>query len=77
MVGLAIAAASLVATAVTGNPIFDAAGSVAVGCLLGSIAVYLIQTNRRALVGRSLSASKATPAPGPGSRGRRRAALLF
>ncbi len=37
-----------------GNPVYDACGSIAVGSLLGCIAAWLIQTNRRALVGRPL-----------------------
>ena len=37
---------------------YDAMGSVAVGSLLGCIAAWLIQTNRRALVGRSLGRSQ-------------------
>jgi zinc transporter 9 len=42
----------------TGNPVYDACGSIAVGSLLGVIAAWLIQTNRRALVGRPLGRSQ-------------------
>ena len=54
VLGLVVAAASLLASEATGNAVYDAAGSVAVGSILGAVAGYLIQTNRRALVGRSL-----------------------
>lgn len=37
MAGLAIAAASLVAVRVTGNPIYDPIGSIVVGNLLGMV----------------------------------------
>ncbi|KAK4375340.1 hypothetical protein RND71_006017 [Anisodus tanguticus] len=52
--GLAIAAASLVAVNATGNPIYDPIGSIIVGNLLGMVAIFLIQRNRHALIGRAI-----------------------
>ncbi|KAK1267864.1 Metal tolerance protein C4 [Acorus gramineus] len=52
--GLAIAAASLVAVNTTGNSIFDPIGSIIVGNLLGMVAIFLIQRNRHALIGRAI-----------------------
>lgn len=52
--GLAIAAASLVAVKITGNPIYDPIGSIVVGNLLGMVAIFLIQRNRHALIGRAI-----------------------
>ncbi|CAN8288282.1 unnamed protein product [Cochlearia groenlandica] len=52
--GLAIAAASLVAVKITGNPIYDPIGSIVVGNLLGMVAIFLIQRNRHALIGRAM-----------------------
>ncbi|KAF5787876.1 putative cation efflux protein [Helianthus annuus] len=52
--GLAIAAASLVAVRMTGNPIYDPIGSIIVGNLLGVVAIFLIQRNRHALIGRAI-----------------------
>ncbi|KAF6162708.1 hypothetical protein GIB67_022367, partial [Kingdonia uniflora] len=52
--GLAIAAASLVAVNQTGNPIYDPIGSIIVGNLLGMVAIFLIQRNRHALIGRAI-----------------------
>ena len=54
VLGLALAGGCLMAAGSTGNPVYDACGSIAVGSLLGCIAAWLIQTNRRALVGRPL-----------------------
>jgi len=54
VLGLALAGSCLLAAGGSGNPVFDSLGSVAVGSLLGGVAGWLIQTNRRALVGRSL-----------------------
>ncbi|KAG9449201.1 hypothetical protein H6P81_009166 [Aristolochia fimbriata] len=52
--GLVIAAASLVAVRLTGNPIYDPIGSIIVGNLLGMVAIFLIQRNRHALIGRAI-----------------------
>lgn len=37
------------------NPMFDAIGSLLVGCLLGAVAGFIIHTNAAALIGRSIS----------------------
>lgn len=52
--GLFIAGAALVAVNVTGNPIYDPVGSILIGNLLGMIAIFLIQRNRHALIGRAI-----------------------
>ncbi|KAG5000943.1 hypothetical protein JHK87_022015 [Glycine soja] len=52
--GLVIAGASLVAVNVTGNAIYDPIGSIVVGNLLGMVAIFLIQRNRHALIGRAM-----------------------
>lgn len=52
--GLAIAGASLVAVHYTGNAIYDPIGSILVGNLLGMVAIFLIQRNRHALIGRAM-----------------------
>eukprot|EP00250_Pteridium_aquilinum_P014727 c22160_g1_i1 orf=466-2082(-) len=52
--GLMIAGMSLVAVSMTGNPIYDPIGSILVGNLLGIVAVFLIQRNRHALIGRAM-----------------------
>mmetsp|Transcript_15370 Transcript_15370/g.39688 ORF Transcript_15370/g.39688 Transcript_15370/m.39688 type:complete len:564 (-) Transcript_15370:64-1755(-) len=55
VVGLLIAGACTLAAHVTGQTFYDALGSVAVGTLLGFIAIFLIQKNRQLLIGRSMS----------------------
>ena len=52
--GLAVAAGALGATALTGDPRWDACGSIVVGGLLGVVAVGLIQKNRQLLLGRAM-----------------------
>ncbi|KAJ7962683.1 Metal tolerance protein C4 [Quillaja saponaria] len=52
--GLVIAAASLITVNITGNAIYDPIGSIIVGNLLGMVAIFLIQRNRHALIGRAM-----------------------
>lgn len=51
LVGLVIATAGLVAHQLTGSPVPDAVGSILVGVLLAFVALFLINRNRRFLVG--------------------------
>jgi zinc transporter 9 len=59
IVGVAIAGACMGAAVWTGNPAWDAAGSILVGGLLGGVAVGLIQKNRQLLLGRSMPPAEA------------------
>jgi hypothetical protein len=52
--GVIVASICLGLTSLTGNLIFDAVGSIVVGGLLGGVAVFLVQKNRYALMGRSI-----------------------
>lgn len=52
--GLLIAGVCTALAHWTGNAAFDAAGSIAVGLLLGVIASFLVQKNRQLLIGRSM-----------------------
>ena len=58
VLGCGIAGTALIACEVTGSPMYDAMGSIAVGGLLGVTAMYLINSNRLLLLGRSLGADK-------------------
>lgn len=46
VVGVGVAATSIGLTHVTGNPMFDAVGSIAVGTMMGAVAIFIINRNR-------------------------------
>jgi zinc transporter 9 len=50
VLGLLIAGAGIGLTELTGNPVFDAAGSILVGVLLGLVAIFLANQNRKLLI---------------------------
>lgn len=49
---VALAAGCMALSTVTGSPVFDAVGSLLVGCMLGGVASFIIYANVQALVGR-------------------------
>ena len=55
VIGLIIAAAAMGMHAYTGQPFWDALGSIVVGILLGMVAIFLISRNRDFLVGYKVS----------------------
>lgn len=55
MVGLPIAAASMIASVVTGNPMWDGVGSLVIGGLLMGFATFLAWRVKGLLLGRGLS----------------------
>ncbi|ALC42094.1 CG8632 [Drosophila busckii] len=52
--GVMIAATCMGLSSYTGSPLFDAAGSLVIGALLGGVASFIIYTNANALVGISI-----------------------
>lgn len=55
--GLGIASLFTTLTWVTGNPVYDAIGSMGVGAVMGGIAMMLIRNNKQFLIGRSMRAT--------------------
>lgn len=55
VIGLVIAAAAMGMHAYTGEPFWDALGSIIVGLLLGGVALFLISRNRDFLVGHKVT----------------------
>src|SRR3989338_2807477 len=58
VLGVLLALAGTTFTAWTGDPRFDAAGSIAIGTSLAVVAVLLIKKNREFLIGKSIPAEK-------------------
>jgi zinc transporter 9 len=56
--GLGIAGIASYLTWVTGDPLYDAMGSIGVGCLMAGIAVMLIRNNKRFLIGQAMDRVK-------------------
>ncbi|MFZ2151350.1 MAG: cation diffusion facilitator family transporter [Candidatus Absconditicoccaceae bacterium] len=54
LIGVLIAATSLLLYSITGNPLRDSVGSVLIGVLLGIMALFLIHKNRQFLIGKSI-----------------------
>eukprot|EP00116_Pleurobrachia_bachei_P007874 sb/3468136/ len=57
-VGVLIAGVGIGLSAYTGNPMYDAIGSIGVGSILGGMAIFIVLRNKDALIGRSMDASK-------------------
>ncbi len=51
LTGIVIAAVAICLAVVTGNPIYDGLGSIAIGLLLGTVAVILARETKRLLIG--------------------------
>ncbi len=51
VIGVLVAFVSLLLTGLTGDPVWDAVGSIIIGLLLGAVAIILISKNRKYLIG--------------------------
>jgi zinc transporter 9 len=54
VLGVTVAGGGILLTYFTGDPVFDAIGSLVVGGLLGVVAIYLVSENRELLLGRAI-----------------------
>lgn len=54
VLGLMFATVGILMAYVTGNPIWDTAGSLTIGVILGGVAFYLVRENRELLLGRAV-----------------------
>ena len=55
--GVTIASISIGLFVLTGNPIWDAIGSILIAILLGVVAIFLVVKNRKALLGQAINSS--------------------
>ena len=58
VIGVVLAGASIGMFVLTGNPIWDAVGSIIIALLLGAVAIFLVVKNRKALLGQSVSSGQ-------------------
>jgi len=58
VIGVLIVLACIGLYILTGNPIFDAIGSIIIAILLGTVAIFLVSKNRSALLGRTVTQSE-------------------
>eukprot|EP00127_Corallochytrium_limacisporum_P004591 Clim_evm5s169 gene=Clim_evmTU5s169 len=56
--GLGIATVGIGTAYVTGNPVWDSLGSIAIGTMLGAVAVFLVRRNANALIERSIDEAR-------------------
>ena len=54
VIGVAVAATAIALSSITGSPYWDAGGALIIGFLLGGIALFLINKNRKYIIGRSM-----------------------
>lgn len=54
VVSVVLAGTCMGLSTITGSPVYDAVGSLLVGCMLGAVASFIIYTNVQALMGRSI-----------------------
>lgn len=54
VLGIVVATAGILLAYATGNPMWDAIGSIGIGVLLGVVAFYLVIANREHLLGRAV-----------------------
>eukprot|EP00302_Diacronema_sp_CCMP2436_P003333 CAMPEP_0179851150 /NCGR_PEP_ID=MMETSP0982-20121206/8097_1 /TAXON_ID=483367 /ORGANISM="non described non described, Strain CCMP 2436" /LENGTH=522 /DNA_ID=CAMNT_0021736651 /DNA_START=34 /DNA_END=1602 /DNA_ORIENTATION=+ len=58
VVGVGVAMSALTLAHITGNPAWDAAGSLVIGGMLGGVAYMIISKNREFLIGQSLAPAR-------------------